>query len=335
MVKVLNGLDEPVCQSHFWFPGEGPLGCGNVGPTLAWVVLGQWLVIKTRFGPGQLEDQLGQFLNGEFVRVAQVDRTCHCVRGVHEPDKSLNHIIDVTERSALVPLAINSDRFVQEGLNDEVGDHPPVVGVHVWPVRIENAGHFDEHGMLTPIIEKVCPRAPRDVLVAGTIADWVHVSCIALRLGVDSRVAVNLAGGSLKDFGPDAFGQAQHVDGPVDACLGRLDRIELIVDRRCRAGQIEDFVDLYIQGKGDVVADELKGRVMKEMAYEMFAACVKIVHTQDFMALRDEPLAKVGSEKAGSTSDQNAFTEGIAHDRSNFSRKSCLFRTAGAALTPL
>jgi hypothetical protein len=47
---------------------------------------------------------------------------------------------------------------------------------------------------------------------------------------MDLRIAIDLAGGGLEDPGLDAFGQTQHIDGPMDAGLGGLHRVELIVD---------------------------------------------------------------------------------------------------------
>jgi hypothetical protein len=61
------------------------------------------------------------------------------------------------------------------------------------------------------------------------------------------RVAIDLAGRGLEDLGPHPLGQAQHVDGAVHAGLGRLHRVELVVDRRGRAGEVVDLVDLDIE----------------------------------------------------------------------------------------
>jgi hypothetical protein len=48
---------------------------------------------------------------------------------------------------------------------------------------------------------------------------------------------------------------------PCTAGLGRLNWIELVIDRGRRARQIEDLIDLDIQWKGDVVAHDLEVRM--------------------------------------------------------------------------
>lgn len=61
--------------------------------------------------------------------------------------------------------------------------------------------------------------------------DGVDVAPVVLGLGVDGGVAIDLAGGGLKDLGFDPLGQAKHVNGAVDAGLGGLHRIVLVMDR--------------------------------------------------------------------------------------------------------
>ena len=55
-----------------------------------------------------------------------------------------------------------------------------------------------------------------------------------------------------------ALGQPEHVDRAVHAGLGRLHRVVLVVDRRGRAGEVVDLVDLDVERKGDVVAQQLE-----------------------------------------------------------------------------
>jgi hypothetical protein len=61
-----------------------------------------------------------------------------------------------------------------------------------------------------------------------------------------------------------ALGETQHVDRSNDARLRRLNWIMLIVDRRGRAGEIVDLVDLDIERKGHVVAHDLEGRLTEQ-----------------------------------------------------------------------
>ena len=62
-----------------------------------------------------------------------------------------------------------------------------------------------------------------------------------------------------------ALGQTQHVDRAVDASLGRLHRIVLIVDRRGWAGEIVYLIHFDKQREGDVMADEFKPLMPPDM----------------------------------------------------------------------
>ena len=61
------------------------------------------------------------------------------------------------------------------------------------------------------------------------------------------------------------LGQPEHVDRAVHAGLGRLHRIELVVDRRGRAGEVVDLVDLDVERKGHVVAHQLEARIAEQV----------------------------------------------------------------------
>ena len=75
------------------------------------------------------------------------------------------------------------------------------------------------------------------------------------------RVPIDLACGGLKNFRAKTLGETEHVDGAVHAGLRGLHRVVLVVDRRGRAREVIDFVDLHIQGKGHVVSHQLEAWV--------------------------------------------------------------------------
>ena len=83
--------------------------------------------------------------------------------------------------------------------------------------------------------------------------------------GMYFGVAVDLAGRGLQDPRLRALGEPEHVDGAVHAGLGRLHGIELVVDRRCRAGEVIDLIDLDVQRQGYVMAKKLEIRVREEV----------------------------------------------------------------------
>jgi hypothetical protein len=133
--------------------------------------------------------------------------------------------------------------------------------MHVRSIGVENAGDFDRQAVLPSIIEEQGLGAALPFIVAGSQADRVDVSPVVLFLRVNRRVAVDLRCRCLQDLGLQSFGKPEHVDCPVHAHLRGLHRIELIMDWRGRASQVEDLVDLYIKWKADVVPGHLESRI--------------------------------------------------------------------------
>jgi hypothetical protein len=194
-------------------------------------------------------------------------------------------------------------------LDDEVGDDAPVIGVHARPIGVEDAGDPDLEAMLAEIVEEQGLGAALAFVVAGARPDRVDIAAIALGLRMQGRVAIDLGGRGLKDPGLEALGEAQHVDRADDAGLGGLHRIELIVDRRGRAGEVVDLVDLDKQRMGDVVAHRLEMRHPQQRGEIVLAAGEVVVDAQHVVALGNEALAQMRAEKSGAAGDQNALSD--------------------------
>ena len=122
---------------------------------------------------------------------------------------------------------------------------------------------------------------------------------------MDAGIAVDFAGRGLKNPRFHPLGQTQHVDGAMHAGLDRLDRIELIVDRRGWTGKIEDLVHFDIKRKGDVVAHHLEMRVIEEMG-DIFSGTGEIViDAQDLVTVGKQPFAQERSEEPGASRYQH------------------------------
>ena len=103
-------------------------------------------------------------------------------------------------------------------------------------------------------------------------------------------ISIDFAGRCLQYFRVDAFGQAQHVDGAVNACLHGLNGVFLIMDRACWAGEIVNFVALDIERKCYVVANQFKTRISKQMINIAFGTGEEIVDADDFIPLFEQFL---------------------------------------------
>jgi hypothetical protein len=87
----------PSFSSIFGAQASKVIGLRNIRPALSWIILRPWAVDDTRARASQLDHQGGQFQDGEFCGVAQIDGTDHLVRRVHEPHQAIDKIINVTE----------------------------------------------------------------------------------------------------------------------------------------------------------------------------------------------------------------------------------------------
>jgi hypothetical protein len=92
----------------------------------------------------------------------------------------------------------------------------------------------------------------------------------------------------------------------MHAGLGGLHRIALIVDRRGRAGQVEDRIDLDVEWKRHVVPDRLEHRVGQQMGNVLAAAGEVVVRTHHFRARGEQPFTQVGSDEACAAGDEDA-----------------------------
>ena len=228
-------------------------------------------------------------------------------RVCHHPDEPINEIIDVAERAGLRAFSVDGDVSTEQGLNDEIGHHPPVIWVHAGAVGVEDPGDFDLQAVLTPIIEEQGLRAALALVVARARANRVHVPPIVLGLRMDMRVAIHLRRGGLENLGSEALGETQHIDCPVHAGLGRLHRVMLVMNRRSRTREIVNLVDFHIERESDVVPDHLEMLVIEQVLDIATRASKEIVDTDNDCSVPQQTLAQMRSKKAGATRDQNAF----------------------------
>ena len=239
--------------------------------------------------------------------VADVDRPGHRFLGRHQAQQAIDHVVDITERAGLQAVAVDRDVVAEQRLHDEVRHHPAVVRVHARAISVEDARDLDAHAMLAPVIEEQRLGAALAFVVAGPDPDRIDAPPIVLGLRMDFRIAVDLGGRRLQDLGAGALGEAEHVDGAVDAGLGGLHRIVLIVHGRGRAGQVVDLVDLDIERKRDVVAHQLEPRMTDEMREVVLVAGEEVVHAEDVVARRQQALAKMRAQEAGPAGDEDSL----------------------------
>ena len=127
---------------------------------------------------------------------------------------------------------------------------------------------------------------------------------VLLALRMHTRVPVDLRRGGLKDFGAQALGQSQHVNGAVYAGFRSLDWIVLVMDRGGGTGQIIDLISLDIERKCHVVADDFKPMIPEHDLDIAARASEIIINADDIGARLEQALAQVGAQKSGAASNQ-------------------------------
>ena len=219
-------------------------------------------------------------------------------------------VVDVAEGARLHAVAVERDVLALQRLDDEVRHHAAVVGMHARPIGVEDARHLDAQLVLAVIVEEQRLGAALALVVAGARPERIDVAAIALDLGMHGRVAIDLAGRGLEDLRPHPLGQPQHVDRAVDRGLGRLHRIVLVVDRRGRAGEVVDLVDLDVEREGHVVPHQLELRMAETGSDVVLVAREVVVDAQHVVARRQQALAKMRAQEARAAGHQNSSTHG-------------------------
>ena len=102
------------------------------------------------------------------------------------------------------------------------------------------------------------------------------------------------------------LGQAKAVDRTHDRCLGSLDRIVLVVRRRGRAGEVVNLIHLKLEGLNHIVPHELKVRVAHQVQHIALTTREKVVHANDLVALVEQTLTQMGSQKTRTSGDQDS-----------------------------
>ena len=121
---------------------------------------------------------------------------------------------------------------------------------------------------------------------------------------MDQRIAINLTRRCLQNAGLHSFRQPEHIDHTHHTCLDGFDRIVLVMNRRRRAGEIVDLIDLEHYRFGHVVTNQLEILIVEKVGNILLAAGEKVVNAHDLVALVQEPFAKMRADKARTACDQ-------------------------------
>src|SRR6185503_4962922 len=157
LTKSLNRSLQAFAQGYRRVPAQQRLGFRDVGLSLARIVSGQWQMSEARLRFTDLDHFFSQLLDRELTGIAEIHRVVQ-IFGVHEPDESLEKVVDITERTRLFAFAVERQRLASQSLHDEVRNHPTIVLQHAWSIRVENARDANVDVVLTVIVGHQCFR---------------------------------------------------------------------------------------------------------------------------------------------------------------------------------
>ncbi len=163
-----------------------------------------------------------------------------------DPDQASNQIIAVAEWSRLTAVTVDGDRVILQSLHNKIRNNAPVVGVHTGTVSIKNSRDFDFQPVLAMIVEEQCLCAALSFVIASTRPDRIYTATVIFGLWMNFRIAIDLTCGGLEYLRSDAFGKSEHVDRTMNAGLGGLNRIVLIMDWGRRTGEVINLVNFKI-----------------------------------------------------------------------------------------
>lgn len=206
-----------------------------------------------------------------LLGITQINRLT--VVAGHQADESLDEVGDVLKGSCLLARPVHREATPLQRLADKVRYYASIVDVHPRSVGVEDSGDANLKAFLLGVGVRQRLRHPLSLVVAGARPDWVDVAPVRLRLRMDGRVAVDLTGGGDQNATGDPLCKAQHVDRSHGVRLDRLNRIEHVVRRTGRTGQVVDLIYLDVQRIDDVMVEELKVGVADPVGDVEAAAC--------------------------------------------------------------
>jgi hypothetical protein len=86
----------------------------------------------------------------------------------------------------------------------------------------------------------------------------------------------------------------------MDIDLGGLDRVVLVMDRRCRAGEVVNPVHLHIERECNVMAKKFKKRILQKMLNIFLRPCVEVIDADYLLPFSEKALTEMGTQKPSS-----------------------------------
>jgi hypothetical protein len=176
--------------------------------------------------------------------------------------------------------------------------------MHTGTICVKDPCHLDFDPILAVIIEEKSFSTSFPFIVTGSGSNGVYASEIGLRLGVNCGISIHLRSGGLEDSCLEAFSESQHVNGTMDIDLCGLNRVVLVMDRRCRAGEVINSIHLDVKRESYVMAKKFKKRILEKMLNISLRPGVKVIDADHILPFFKEAFAEVRTQKTSPSRHQ-------------------------------
>jgi hypothetical protein len=99
--EIIDGAGQPGVEINGRIPVQDVAGQIDVRHAAYRIIHRQRVVLDACAGTHHADDLRRQLQHGEFARIAEIDRAGDVVRRVHEPNQTVDHVLDVAERARL------------------------------------------------------------------------------------------------------------------------------------------------------------------------------------------------------------------------------------------
>ncbi len=209
------------------------------------------LEFELRAGSGEPANALGEFENGQLLRIAQIHRIAFV--GKRQAIEAIHQIAHVAEAARLRAVAEHRHRLAVQSLIDEGGHHAAVFQLHARAVGIKDARDGGADAVDAVVGHRQSFGVALAFVVAGTHAHRIHVAPIGLHLRMHQRIAIAFRRGGdheprlmpprdLQHVARSRGTDIQRLDGMLEIILGAGERrqVQHAVHRRLpvqRAGK--------------------------------------------------------------------------------------------------
>ncbi|KAM0954390.1 hypothetical protein DsansV1_C01g0010531 [Dioscorea sansibarensis] len=119
------------------------------------------------------------------------------------------------------------------------------------------------------------------------------------------RITIDFAGACEKETGAHTLSESEHVQSSNHVRYDRLDGIELVMNRRSRASEVIDLIDLEKQWLDNVMADQLEVRVSEVMHNVLLPPREEVINNDDAITSRHQPIHEMATHKPRPTGNHD------------------------------